>query len=435
MNKTYTKNTFIKLLSGMSSEKEIRKYIERFSSDDYRFALIKVGGAILKNDIDNLISSIGFLNEVGLIPIIVHGAGPMLSERLEKEKIDFSFIDGQRVSSEKVLQTALEVFAEENTNLVNLLNENNINAVSFVDDIFNCEINNPELGYVGDVVGVKTAMITKAISKGFVPVISPLGKTKSTQDVNINADMATLALAKEIMPDKVVFLSEVGGIFNENNQLITNININDDYEQLMSESWLHSGMKLKLQQIKLLTDILPSKSSVSITTSLHLSKELFTDAGSGTLVKAGHNISGYDFIDKNQTEFLKSILESSFNGKLVPNYFNTGRKSYLISECERSAIVLSNDHSVTYMDKFSVIPSAKGEGLGNAMWKKMIKENRKIFWRSASTNSINKFYKDVADGFQKIDKWHIFWIGIDDLNELVSCIQFASKQPRTIIYD
>ena len=58
MNKTYTKNTFIKLLSGMSSEKEIRKYIERFSSDDYRFALIKVGGAILKNDIDNLISSI-----------------------------------------------------------------------------------------------------------------------------------------------------------------------------------------------------------------------------------------------------------------------------------------------------------------------------------------------------------------------------------------
>jgi acetylglutamate kinase len=435
MNKTYTKNTFIKLLSGMSSEKEIRKYIERFSSDDYRFALIKVGGAILKNDIDNLISSIGFLNEVGLIPIIVHGAGPMLSERLEKEKIDFSFIDGQRVSSEKVLQTALKVFAEENTNLVNLLNENNINAVSFVDDIFNCEINNPELGYVGDVVGVKTAMITKAISKGYVPVISPLGKTKSTQHVNINADMATLALAKEIMPDKVVFLSEVGGIFNENNQLITNININDDYEQLMSESWLHSGMKLKLQQIKLLTDILPSKSSVSITTSLHLSKELFTDAGSGTLVKAGHNISGYDFIDKNQTEFLKSILESSFNGKLVPNYFNTGRKSYLISECERSAIVLSNDHSVTYMDKFSVIPSAKGEGLGNAMWKKMIKENRKIFWRSASTNSINKFYKDVADGFQKIDKWHIFWIGIDDLNELMSCIQFASKQPRTIIYD
>ena len=136
MNKTYTKNTFIKLLSGMSSEKEIRKYIERFSSDDYRFALIKVGGAILKNDIDNLISSIGFLNEVGLIPIIVHGAGPMLSERLEKEKIDFSFIDGQRVSSEKVLQTALKVFAEENTNLVNLLNENNINVLSLKYPIF-----------------------------------------------------------------------------------------------------------------------------------------------------------------------------------------------------------------------------------------------------------------------------------------------------------
>ena len=129
MNKTHTKNTFIKLLSGMSSEKEIRKYIERFSSDDYRFALIKVGGAILKNDVDNLISSIGFLNEVGLIPIIVHGAGPMLSEELERKKIDFSFIDGQRVSSEKVLNTAVKVFTDENNNLVELLNRNNINAI------------------------------------------------------------------------------------------------------------------------------------------------------------------------------------------------------------------------------------------------------------------------------------------------------------------
>lgn len=435
MNKTHTKNTFIKLLSGMSSEKEIRKYIERFSSDDYRFALIKVGGAILKNDVDNLISSIGFLNEVGLIPIIVHGAGPMLSEELERKKIDFSFIDGQRVSSEKVLKTAVKVFTDENNNLVELLNRNNINAISFTDNIFSCEISNDRLGFVGDVKGVEITKIKEAIRKGLIPVISPLGKTESMQHVNINADMATMALAKSIMPDKVIFLSEVGGIFNENNQLITNININDDYEQLMKESWLHSGMKLKLQQIKLLTDILPSKSSVSITTPLHLSKELFTDAGSGTLVKAGHSISTFKSIDQDQTITLKNILESSFNGSLIEDYFKNGAKSYLISDCARSAIVLSNDHKVTYMDKFSVIPSAKGEGLGNAMWKKMIKENKKIFWRSKSSNTINKFYKDAADGFQKIGKWHVFWIGIDDLDELISCIEFASKQPRTIIYD
>ena len=69
MNQNFTKDTIIKLLSGMSSEKEIRKYLDRFSSDDFRFAVIKVGGAVIENDLENLISSLVFLNEVGLRPI------------------------------------------------------------------------------------------------------------------------------------------------------------------------------------------------------------------------------------------------------------------------------------------------------------------------------------------------------------------------------
>ena len=50
-------------------------------------------------------------------------------------------------------------------------------------------------------------------------------------------------------------------------------------------------------------------------------------------------------------------------------------------------------------------------------------------------NVINSFYKDEADGFQRLDDWYIFWIGITDLKELISCIEFAAKQPRTVIYD
>ena len=73
MEKAFTKETVLKLLGGMSSEKEIRKYLERFSSDDYRFAVIKVGGAIVRDDLESLVSSLLFLNEVGLRPIIVHG--------------------------------------------------------------------------------------------------------------------------------------------------------------------------------------------------------------------------------------------------------------------------------------------------------------------------------------------------------------------------
>ena len=129
------------------------------------------------------------------------------AKSLKEKKIDFSFIDGQRVSSEKVLKTAVKVFTDENNNLVELLNRNNINAISFIDNIFSCEISNDRLGFVGDVKGVEITKIKEAIRKGLIPVISPLGKTESMQHVNINADMATMALAKSIMPDKVIFLS------------------------------------------------------------------------------------------------------------------------------------------------------------------------------------------------------------------------------------
>ena len=108
----FIKETILKLLGAIGSEKEINKYIEKFSSPEQRFAVIKVGGSVIQNDLDNLIASLIFLDQVGLKPVILHGAGPMLSEALDKEKIDFSFIGGQRVTSAKVRDVAKSVFCK-----------------------------------------------------------------------------------------------------------------------------------------------------------------------------------------------------------------------------------------------------------------------------------------------------------------------------------
>ena len=435
MKKSYKKDTILKLLSSMSSEKEIRKYLNRFSSDDYRFAVIKVGGAVIQSDLENLVSSLAFLNEVGLRPIIVHGGGPKLSEELNKRKIEFSFLNGQRVTTKEVLDVAYEIFSGENKKIVSALNEQHVNAIPVIGDIFGCNIENNELGYVGEIKETNSNKIKDIISSGGIPVIAPIGYTEEHQLVNINGDKATLALAKEIVPDKVIFLSEIGGIFDYNEQLISNINIKDDYKKLMDQEWLHSGMKLKLEQIKLLLDSLPSNSSVSITKPLHLNRELFTDAGFGTLVKAGHQINKLKSLNTDQINALVSIIESAFKGTLSKNYFENDDKEFYISECNRSSIVISYYKDIAYMDKFAVINSARGEGLGNAMWNKMLFEHKKIFWRSRSSNTINNFYKDVCDGFQKSDEWNIFWIGINDLDELTACINYAVKQPATISYE
>jgi acetylglutamate synthase len=79
----FIKSTILKLLSAIGSEKEINKYIDKFSSSEQRFAVIKVGGSVIENDLENLISSLVFLDQVGLKPVILHGAGPMLSAALE----------------------------------------------------------------------------------------------------------------------------------------------------------------------------------------------------------------------------------------------------------------------------------------------------------------------------------------------------------------
>ena len=435
MKKSYKKDTILKLLSSISSEKEIRKYLDRFSSDDYRFAVIKVGGAVIQSDLENLVSSLAFLNEVGLRPIIVHGGGPKLSEELNKRKIEFSFLNGQRVTTKEVLDVAYEIFSGENKKIVSALNDQHVNAIPVIGDIFSCNIENKDLGYVGQIKETNSNKIKDIISSGGIPVIAPIGYTEENQLVNINGDKATLALAKEIVPDKGIFLSEIGGIFDGNNQLISNINVKDDYHNLMNQEWLHSGMKLKLEQIKLLLDSLPSNSSVSITKPLHLNRELFTDAGFGTLVKAGHQINKLKSLNVDQINILVSILESAFKGTLSKSYFENDDKEFYISECNRSSIVLRSYQDIAYMDKFAVINTARGEGLGNAMWNKMLSEHKKIFWRSRASNAINNFYKDVCDGFQKSDEWNIFWIGINDLDELTACINYAINQPATISYE
>jgi acetylglutamate kinase len=435
MNKSLKKDTILKLLSSMSSEKEIRKYLERFSSDDYRFAVIKVGGAVIQSDLENLVTSLAFLNEVGLRPIIIHGGGPKLSDELNKRKIEFSFLNGQRVTTKEVLDVAYKIFSGENTKIVSALKDQEVEAIPVIGDIFLCNIDNEELGFVGNIEEINSKKIKDIISSGGIPVIAPIGNINSNQYVNINGDKATLALAKEIVPDKVIFLSEIGGIYDSNEKLISHINIKDDYKTLMEQAWLHSGMRLKLEQIKLLLDCLPRNSSVSITKPLHLNRELFTDAGYGTLVKSGHQIDKLKSLDSDQKNILVSILESSFKGILNNKYFKDDDKEFYLSKCNRASIITTSYKNITYMDKFAVISSARGEGLGNAMWNKMTSEHKKIFWRSRANNAINNFYKDVCDGFQKSNGWNIFWIGIDNLDELTECINYAVKQPATISYE
>lgn len=429
------KDTVYKLLTVMDSETQIRKYLKRFSSDEgLKFAVIKVGGKILKEEMENLIASLSFLKQVGLTPIIVHGAGPQLTAHLDDKNIKAEFVDGQRVTSPEVLKAAREVFIDENHNLTSQLKEVGVDATSFYSGVFECELQHQDtLGLVGTISSVEIEQLLKTVKKGRVPVVSPLGETQEGQIVNVNADSATFSLAKAVQPYKIIFLTETGGVLDQDGKIISNISIVNNYKYLIEQPWVHSGMKLKLEKVKDILEAMPTATSVSITKPELLAKELFTDKGSGTLVNMGERALVFDSWNEVDQIRLKKLIECSFNKSLDANYFTSANLyNVYVTECYRAAIVLLETKSIPYLDKFVVSDDAKGEGIGRALWEKVTWKHKKIFWRASLNNPVNKFYASVSDGFMRCDDWNVYWVGMTDFGEIQQCIDFATSKVKTV---
>ena len=170
LSNQFIKSTILKLLSAIGSEKEINKYIEKFSSPEQRFAVIKVGGSVIENDLENLISSLVFLNQVGLKPVILHGAGPMLSAAWKK-KINcfYRWSKGHFCGRER---RCLFSFWETNKKIVEALETQGAKAQGLISNIFECTMADPSLGYVGSIQSVDINLINKVLELDSIPVIA-----------------------------------------------------------------------------------------------------------------------------------------------------------------------------------------------------------------------------------------------------------------------
>lgn len=433
-----TRQTIVRLLSSMASAKEISQYLKRFSQlDAARFAVVKVGGAVLRDDLDALTSSLAFLQDVGLTPIVIHGAGPQLDEELAAAGIDKQLVGGLRVTSPEALAVVRRVFHAQNLRLVEALQRSDARATSIVSGVFEAEyLDRDTYGLVGRVAQVDLAPIQASLQAGSIPVIASLGETTGGQILNINADFAANELVQVLQPYKIVFLTGTGGLLDGQGRLIDSINLTTEYEALMAQPWVNGGMRVKIEQIKQLLDRLPFSSSVSITRPAELAKELFTHKGSGTLVRRGERVveaAGWDELDLPR---LRTLVESAFGRRLVPDYFERTRlhRAY-VSEHYRAAVVLveSEAGGEIYLDKFAVLDDAQGEGLGRAVWQVMRDQNPRVFWRSRHGNPVNAFYYAESDGHFKQEHWNVFWCGIREPGELARCVAHCRERAPTLL--
>jgi acetylglutamate kinase len=412
------RETVLELLAQLGSSREARQYLKEFSSvEESRFAVVKVGGGILRDHLDELASALAFLHRLGLRPVVLHGAGPQVDAALEAAGVASERIDNLRVTTETVMEVARPVIYEQNLHLIEALEQRGIRARGLQHGTFQARfLDRDRYGLVGEITGVNLDSLRRAVGAGALPVLTFLGESPSGQVLNINADIAARELVWAVRPHKIIFLTPSGGLLDRNGRVISAVTLNNDYEALMREPWVHSGMRLKLQQIKEMLDGLDDSTSVSITSADQLTRELFTYRGAGTLVRKGE---GIDLFDAPEPEILADVakrVEASFGRRLKPGWVESLVDPVVLLSASRraAAVVVQGEDGLPYLEKFIVTPEAQGEGLGAAMWQVLRARYPQLYWRSRNSNPITPWYFLQADSCERHGPWVVFCNGITD---------------------
>lgn len=430
-----TKDVIVRLLRNLGSRKEVEQYLKQYSSvDSQKFAIIKAAGSILAKDLDALASSLTFLQRVGLHPIVLHGAGPQIDDALAEADVPNDRYQGQRVVTPRLLEIARKVYLKENLRLVEALEELGTRARPVTAGVLQARLVDLEhLGFVGEVDKVHVDAIQSSIRASQLPIVACLGETVGGQIVSVNPDVAIRELALAIEPFKVIYLNEAGGLLDEEKRLISAVNLAEDYDSLIAQPWLPAIAREELSQIKILLDALPTSSSVSITSPDHLARELFTHTGSGTLVRRGERVLCYDSLEGVDRERLRALLEACFGRLLDDDYFD--KKAFhriYLADSYRATAIITHGQGVPYLDKFAVTTQAQGAGEGGSLWKRMCRENPKLYWRARNGNEINPWYFQQSTGSYKDERWTVFWYGLQGWDEIKACVDHALKLPATL---
>lgn len=425
----------VQLLSNMRDGKEIREYLNRFSRlDQERFAVVKVGGAIIEEELDALAAALAFLQSVGLAPVVVHGGGPQLNAALEAAGFPEARKDGLRVTPDAAMGVVRDTLTSVNLKLVQAVRDAGGRAAAVPSGVFEATlIDAAGLGRVGEPSRVRLDQVAAAARAGQAPILGCLGDTADGTLVNVNADSAVRALVHALQPYKIVFLTGTGALLDAQGQPISAINLATDQDELFAADWVSGGMRLKLAEIRRLLDDLPLSSSVSITRPDQLAKELFTHAGAGTLVRRGERMLEIDRLEDLDREKATELISASFGRPPVPGYFD--RLAFdraFVTENYRAAAITARLGDAVYLDKFAVLDEARGEGLGGAVWKRLVAHAPRLYWRSRSDNPVNEFYFAACHGAVKSGPWTVFQRGETDLRRLPDMVETIAALPPTL---
>ena len=265
----------------------IQKYVEKYKEDTI---VIKYGGNVLidREVFNNFILDIQILNRLGLSIVVVHGGGPRIKRELEKSNIESKFINGLRVTDQKIINIVEKVLIEFNKDIVESLNNKSSEATqlnSKTSSVINVVPENKELGFVGIPKRINTEIIKDLIKNNKIPVVAPLGLDEKNQVYNINGDTAAGAIAKSLKSRRLLLMTNVEGVLDKEKKLITEISSEKTLELIKNQT-ISGGMIPKINTCLDAVNngvkgvvIMDGRKPHSIL------NEIFSDSGAGTLIR------------------------------------------------------------------------------------------------------------------------------------------------------
>ena len=269
------------------SIQEVKKYIEKYSNESI---VIKCGGSVLleKNLFDQFVEDISIVNKLGLSAIVVHGGGKNIKKKLNEKNIESNFINGLRVTDKNTINIVEEALLELNFEIVDQIKNYQANAVSVTPkngNVIKVIPEKKELGLVGYPSEINKKKILEIINEKKVPVILPMGVGEDRKIYNINADTAAGSVAQGLNSRRLLLMTDVEGVLDRNNKLITEIN-SEVAKNMLNDGSISGGM---IPKIKTCLDSINNGVTGVVIVDGRIPHsilfELFSDKGAGTLIR------------------------------------------------------------------------------------------------------------------------------------------------------
>ncbi|OGT32268.1 MAG: acetylglutamate kinase [Gammaproteobacteria bacterium RBG_16_51_14] len=285
---------------------EALPYIQRFSG---KTLVIKYGGNAMSDASlkASFARDVVLMKLVGMNPVVVHGGGPQIGDLLQRVGKETRFVDGMRVTDSETMDIVEMVLGGQvNKNIVNLINQHGgkavglsgkdgglIKARKLVFTRSRPELDVPEIidiGHVGEIVNIDTAVVDMLIQGNFIPVIAPIGVGDDGQSYNINADVVAGKLAQVLSAEKLILLTNTAGLLDKEGNVLTGLAV-AGVEKLIEDNIIHGGMLPKIRSaLDALQGGVRSAHIIDGRVQHAVLLEIFTDHGVGTLINGRERI-------------------------------------------------------------------------------------------------------------------------------------------------